>query len=83
MMKVQNQTQQMPEEECLIPLSEDEQDCIQGGAFFIPLAIAAARVAAPHVVRAFTKEGLTRAAKRRIVTTAVSLSPSSSVRRRE
>lgn len=75
---MKNQAQQLVEsEEFLLPVSEDEQDSIQGGAFFIPLAIAVARVAAPHVARTFTKEGLTRTAKRRIITASASVSPSS------
>lgn len=37
-MQVQKQTQQIPEEDVLIPLSEDEQDSIQGG--LIPLGAA-------------------------------------------
>lgn len=65
-MQVQNQMQQISEEEFLLPLSEDEQNSIQGGAFFIPLAIGvAARAAAPYIVRgaAAAGRGIARAAK--------------------
>ncbi|GAP96952.1 hypothetical protein [Leptolyngbya sp. NIES-2104] len=56
---MQNQAQQMVNsEDVLIPLSEDEQNSIQGGVFPVLAGIyIAARFAAPYVVRGAVAAG--------------------------